>query len=165
GDLATVEVEGWRGTHFMLASDTGLLEEVANGGIPSAWHPLGPTTTDEVALLSPLDPVSARGRAKALFDFDYVWEIYHRPDLVRFGRYTMPVLWGDQLVGRLDAKLDRKANTLVVNGVWLEEAATARDADFREALREGVRNMARFLGAARVDATAVTDRRLRTRWP
>ena len=26
--------------------------------------------------LSPLDPVSARGRAKPLFGFDYVWEVY-----------------------------------------------------------------------------------------
>ena len=161
GELASVEVEGWKGTHFILASDIPLFEEVARGGVPAPWKPIGATTGEEVTFLSPLDPVSARGRAKALFDFDYVWEIYKRPDLVRFGRYTLPILWGDELAGRLDARLDRKANALVVNGIWLEDAATGKNAAFRDALAAGVRRMALFLGAKSVDATAVADRRLR----
>lgn len=161
GELASVEVEGWKGTHFVLASDIPLFEEVARGGVPAPWKPIGATTGEEVTFLSPLDPVSARGRAKALFDFDYVWEIYKRPDLVRFGRYTLPILWGDELAGRLDARLDRKANALVVNGIWLEDAATGNSAAFRDALAAGVRRMALFLGAKSVDATAVADRRLR----
>ena len=162
GELTSVEVEGWKGTHFILGSDVGVLEEVARGGVPASWAPIETTTAQEVTFLSPLDPVSARGRATALFDFDYVWEIYKRPDLMRFGRYTMPILWGDELVGRLDAKLDRKANALVVNGVWLEAAATGKSAEFREALAAGLRRMMVFLGVPRIDATAVTDRGLRS---
>jgi len=40
---------------------------------------------EEVVFLAPLDPVSARGRAKILFNFDYVWEVYkhiHRSRLL-----------------------------------------------------------------------------------
>ena len=74
----------------------------------------------------------------------------------------MPILWGDELVGRLDAKLDRRANALVVNGVWLEAAATGENAEFREALAAGLRRMMVFLGVPRIDATAVTDRSLRS---
>ncbi|MEO6044641.1 MAG: crosslink repair DNA glycosylase YcaQ family protein, partial [Tepidiformaceae bacterium] len=129
GDLVSVAVEGWKGTHFVLGSDVPLLEEVAGGKVPAAWSAIETTSEQEVSFLSPLDPVSARGRAKPLFDFDYVWEIYKPAHQMVFGRYTMPILWGDELVGRLDAKLDRKANALVVNGVWLEAAATGKSAE------------------------------------
>jgi len=96
-----------------------------------------------------------------LFDFEYVWEIYKRPELVRFGRYTMPMLWGDRLVGRLDARFDRASRTVVVNGIWLEEIGTARRPDFRAALRAGARRLATFLGADYVDASAVSNASLR----
>ena len=79
--------------------------------------------TDEATFLSPLDPVSARGRAKPLFGFDYVWEVYKPVEQRRFGYYTMPILWGDRLVGRFDPKLDRSTGTLMILGLWLEDAA------------------------------------------
>ena len=46
----------------------------------------------------------------------------------------MPILWGDRLVGRFDPKLDRTTNTLVINGLWLEDPALAKDEAFGEAL-------------------------------
>ena len=93
---------------------------------PDAWNPIETTTEEEVTLLSPLDPVTERRRAQTLFGFEYVWEIYKKPDEVRFGRFAMPILWGDHLVGRTDLKTDRPSFTLVVNGVWLEAAAVRR---------------------------------------
>jgi uncharacterized protein YcaQ len=125
------------------------------------WKLRGTTTDEEVTLLSPLDPVNARGRAKALFGFDYSWEIYKKPELVQYGRYTMPLLWGDRLVGRLDPRLDRASQTLVVNGIWLEDNGTARQFEFREALRAGVHSLMTFLDAERVDASAVANASLR----
>jgi uncharacterized protein YcaQ len=116
-----------------------------------------------VTFLSPLDPVSARGRAKVLFDFDYLWEIYMPAAKMEFGRYTMPMLWGDRLVGRMDPKMDRASGTLVINGVWLEDAVLGRDEAFLEALTAGVAALVTFLGAKRVDATAITNRTLRAR--
>jgi uncharacterized protein len=161
GDIVAVEVEGWRGVHFVLADDVEALRAVDAGRIPPQWAPLDTSTHAEVTLLSPLDPVSARGRAKSLFDFDYVWEIYKRPEDVQFGRYTLPMLWGDELVGRVDLKLDRQANALVVNGAWLERPATAAAPDFLDAFAAGMRRMLGFLGTDRIDASAVTQRRLR----
>ncbi len=161
GEIVLVAVEGWRGAHYALASDVRLLREVARGGVPAKWRPLDTTSEDEVTLLSPLDPVSARGRAKTLFDFDYKWEIYHRAEDMRFGRYTMPILWGDRLVGRLDPKLDRASATLIVNNVWFEDPATARDAAFLAALALGVRRLMTFLDVERVSAAGVTSRPVR----
>ena len=162
GEIVAIEVEGWRGRQFVLGSDLALLSEVAHGGIPKEWTPLGTSTEEEVTFLSPLDPVSARGRARTLFDFDYVWEIYKRPSDMKFGRYTMPILWGDDLVGRLDARMDRKSGTLVVTGAWLEDDSTGSNTLFLDALRAGMRRMMLFLGTSRIDVGSVSDRRLRT---
>ena len=133
------------------------------GEIPTDWAPMATTTDEEAVFLSPLDPVSARGRAKPLFGFDYVWEVYKPAELRSFGYYTMPILWGDRLVGRFDPKLDRSSGTLVINGLWLEDRALARDAAFGEALERGMARFVRFLGAERVDASAVTPSALRRR--
>jgi uncharacterized protein YcaQ len=156
GEIVHVAVEGWKGGQLILGADLPLLKEVALGGVPEAWQPFGTTTDDEAVLLSPLDTVVARGRAATLFGFEHAWEIYKKPQDVRYGRYTMPMLVGDQLVGRLDAKTDRKAGALVVNGVWFENGVTARE----DAVARGVARLVEFLGLARVDAEAVTDRRL-----
>ena len=91
-----------------------------------------PARRTRPSFLAPLDPVSARGRAKPLFDFEYVWEVYKPVDQRRWGYYTLPVLWGDRLVARFDSKLDRSTDTLVINGLWLEDGALARDAAFAD---------------------------------
>ncbi len=113
--------------------------------------------------LSPLDPVSARGRAKPLFGFDYVWEVYKPVEKRRFGYYAMPILWGDRLVGRFDPKLDRTTGTLVINGLWLEDPALAKDEAFGEALAAGMARFVRFLGARKLDVAAVPQPALRRR--
>jgi uncharacterized protein len=163
GDAIEVRVEGWRATQLAVGADAALIEGLERGQVPSAWAPLATTTEAEAVFLSPLDPVSARGRAKPLFGFDYVWEVYKPVQLRSFGYYTMPILWGDRLAGRFDPKLDRSSNTLVINGLWLEDRALARDEAFGEALERGMARFVRFLGAERVDATAVSPAALRRR--
>ena len=107
-----------------------LLDDLIAGGVPQAWTPLETTTTEEVVFLAPLDPVSARGRAKELFGFDYVWEVYKPGSQRKFGYYTLPVLWGDRLVARFDSKLDRTTSTFVILGLWLEDQALGEDEAF-----------------------------------
>ena len=82
--------------------------------------------------------------------------------LRRFGPYTMPILWGDRLVGRFDARMDRATGTLVINGLWLEDEALAREDAFAEALRRGMDRLATFLDALAIEASAVADRKLRS---
>ena len=155
GDIIEVRVEGWKALHHALGSDAAALAELSAGRVPAAWTPLATTTTEEVVFLAPLDPVSARGRAKVLFGFDYIWEVYKPADQRKFGYYTLPILWGDRLVGRFDSKLDRTTNTLVILGFWLEDEALGRDDAFAEALVRGFRRFVAFLGAGQMDATAM----------
>jgi len=161
GELLEVKVEGWKQIHYVLGRDMDLLQEVIAGKIPAAWTPLQTTTTDEVVFLAPLDPVSARGRAKPLFGFDYVWEVYKPQHLRKFGYYTLPILWGERLVGRFDSKLDRTSNTFIILGLWLEEEALGKDQAFAKALAGGFERFVTFLGAGKLDAKAVREPLLR----
>jgi uncharacterized protein YcaQ len=163
GELIEVQVEGWKGVHYALGSDTEALRELSAGRVPRAWTPLETTTTDEVVFLAPLDHVSARGRAKEVFGFDYVWEVYKPLPQRKFGYYTLPVLWGDLLVARFDSKLDRTTNTFVILGLWLEDEALGTDEAFAEALAAGLARFVRFLGASMLDATAIREPLLRRR--
>jgi uncharacterized protein len=163
GHIIEVKVEGWRATHYALGSDADLLHDLSAGRIPQAWTPLETTTTEEVTFLAPLDPVSARGRAKVLFDFDYVWEVYKPEHKRKYGYYALPVLWGDRLVARFDSKLDRTTNTLIILGFWLEDEALGQDEDFAEALARGFARFVTFLGAGKLDAEAIGESLLRRR--
>jgi uncharacterized protein YcaQ len=72
--------------------------------------------TGRTALLSPFDRlVHDRDRTQALFDFDYILEMYKPAPMRRWGYFALPVLHRDRLIGKLDAKADRKAGTLVVH--------------------------------------------------
>jgi uncharacterized protein YcaQ len=163
GDLIEVQVEGWKQIHYALASDAEALCDLSAGRVPQAWAPLEGSATEEVVFLAPLDPVSARGRAKALFGFEYVWEVYKPEHKRKYGYYTLPVLWGDRLVARFDSKLDRTSNTFVILGLWLEDKALGKDEAFAQALACGFARFAAFLGANQLDAGAIGEPLLRQR--
>lgn len=70
------------------------------------------------ALLSPFDRLTYdRTRAEELFDFEYVLEMYKPKDQRRWGYFALPILHHDMLVGKLDAKANRKAGVLEVYAV------------------------------------------------
>lgn len=58
-----------------------------------------------------------------LFEFDYILEMYKPAVQRRWGYYVLPILYGDRLVGQLDARADRDAGVLRV-------AAVHQDAPF-----------------------------------
>jgi uncharacterized protein YcaQ len=163
GELIEVQVEGWKAIHYALGSDARLLRDLVAGRVPKAWKSLETSTMEEVLFLSPLDPVSARGRARVLFGFDYVWEVYKPEHQRKFGYYVIPILWGDQLVGRFDSKLDRATNTFVILGLWLENKALGKNEAFAEALACGFARFVNFLGASKLDAKAIREPLLRRR--
>ena len=158
--FAPVQVEGGRDTFLVLTEDVPTLEAVARGRIPKGWNPKGTTTLEEVTFLSALDIVSARGRAKRLFDFDYTWEVYTPAHKRRWGYYVLPILYGDDLVARLDPKLDRATGTLHILGFWLEDDAPTDEA-FASALGRGLARFAKMIGATKVNVDAIRPVKLR----
>jgi len=160
GIASRVRVEGSKDIYLILNSDQPHLSELEAGRIPKSWKPLGPSTEEEVTLLAPLEIVSARGRAKKVFDFEYLWEVYKPVDQRRWGYYTLPILYGDELVARLDPKLDRKTGTLHILGFWLEEDAP-KDEAFASALAHGLIRFAKLVNARKVAVDGVKPLKLR----
>lgn len=135
GELFPVQVEGW-----------------AIAGRPAkAWlhrDAARPRRVDASALLTPFDPVVwFRDRAERLFNFDYRIEIYTPAPQRRFGYYSLPVLVGDDVVGRLDLKADRAASALRVQSAWWEHGVPA---DAAERVAAELRTAAGWQGLDRV---------------
>jgi uncharacterized protein YcaQ len=119
GSLLPVTVEGLKGERFVVAADRPFLEqaarEIAVGAQPGGVEP-------GVAFLAPLDPFCwDRDLLRRLFDFDYIWEVYVPAAKRRWGYYVLPVLYGDRLVGRIEPRIERRAGTLRVAGLWWED--------------------------------------------
>lgn len=102
------------------------------------------------ALLSPFDRlIHDRVRAMELFAFEYVVEMYKPVASRRWGFYALPILHGDRLVGKLDARSDREASVLRVNAIH-------EDVPFTRAVRRAVdaeiADLASWLGLAQVES-------------
>jgi uncharacterized protein YcaQ len=93
---------------------------------------------DRVTLLSPFDRlIHDRNRAEALFGFRYRLEMYVPKAKREYGYYVLPILVGDQVVGRVEPRFDRKSRALEVLGAWGET----------DRLDEALTELAVFLGA------------------
>jgi uncharacterized protein YcaQ len=74
--------------------------------------------TGRAALLSPLDRlVFDRRRMTELFEFDYQLEMYKPVAQRRWGYFALPILYGDRLVGKLDATADREVGVFHVDAI------------------------------------------------
>ncbi|MGA8543531.1 MAG: crosslink repair DNA glycosylase YcaQ family protein [Thermoplasmata archaeon] len=155
GQLTPLKVNGWGGHYWLDSQDLHLLEGLARGETPKAWRPLRNSTEEEATFFGPLEIVSARGRSKRLFDFDYLWEVYKPARKRRWGYYTLPILHGENLKARSDLKADRESKKLRVLGFWFEDGRSANDPGFSAAVRRGLERLARMTGSNSIDYHAI----------
>jgi uncharacterized protein YcaQ len=95
-------------------------------------------------ILSPFDNmVIQRDRLQRLFGYDYTIECYVPAAKRRYGYFSLPIVWDEQFVGRLDAKALRSERCLDVRAMHLEPGQRA-DEEFLSALVEGLRSFAAF---------------------
>ena len=142
GELEPVSVEGWQ-----------------SGGRPApAWlhaEAVIPRRVDASAILTPFDPVVwFRDRAERLFDFEYRIEIYTPAAKRRYGYYSLPVLVGDDIVGRVDLKADRANSRLLVQSAWWEHS---RPVDAAARLAGELRTAAAWQGLASISISRWGD--------
>jgi len=126
--------EEWPGPWYVHRDDLPLLERLAAG----EWEP-------RTTLLSPFDNlIIDRARTRELFGFDYAIEIYKPAAKREYGYYVMPILHGDRLVGRIDPKMERNKNHLVIQAVYTEPGAPE---EAGPAIAAAIEDLAVFLGA------------------
>lgn len=131
--------------------DDQIGEPATIDGVEGTWR-VDPTYLDSAAddfvgrtaLVSPLDQlVFDRARIQDLFDFEYVLEMYKPAAKRKWGYFALPILHGDRLIGKLDAKSDHKKGQFNVWAVHEDEpfnAATTR------AVRAEIKALAEWLG-------------------
>ena len=139
-----------RATHL---GDEG--EPVRIDGVRGEWR-LDPGASADgfrgrVVLLSPLDRLIAdRKRMGQLWGFEYALEQYTPAAKRRWGVFALPILDGDRLVGKVDARTDREAGALRVARIhWDIEP----DARLRRTVDDELDAMAAWLGV-RLEVTA-----------
>src|SRR5262249_6814629 len=120
GELVPVEVEGVRGKRLVLRGEVELLEAP-------------PVPPPSVAFLPPFDPlIWDRALLGSLFGFDYVWELFVPESKRRFGWYSLPMLFRDRFVGRIEPRIERDSGTVHVLGLWWEKGFEPRRAERSE---------------------------------
>ncbi|MCU0236767.1 MAG: winged helix DNA-binding domain-containing protein [Acidobacteria bacterium] len=103
-----------------------------------------------VRFLSPFDNLAIdRRRLKERFDFDFAFECYVPKHKRVHGYFVLPILFGENIVGRLDPKADRQGKTLIARFLAIEPAFTNLDGLVPE-LGRALGEFARFNGCARV---------------
>jgi len=142
GRLLPVAVDGLKRERYVISEEEAILEATADPASLKAG----------VSFLAPLDPlVWDRRMLRELFGFDYLWEVYVPEAKRKWGYYVLPMLFGDRFIGRIEPRLDRKAKTLNIVGIWFEPTfVPMEDPRFIPALREALEAYRSFVGATKI---------------
>lgn len=109
------------------------------------------------AVLSPFDPVVwDRKRAEQLFNFSYRLECYTPAPKRQYGYFVLPLLHKGQLVGRMDARMQRKSGVLEVISLYLEEGVKVTQS-LEKGLTGAISDFARWQGANNVTLGRLPD--------
>ena len=133
--LMPVEVEGWNVPGYIHPANRKQVEAAAKGEIPRS----------KTTFLSPFDPlVWDRARALDLFGFDYKIEVYTPAPKRKYGYFTLPILYNNALIGRIDPKAHRKEGIFEVKALHLEPGVIADDVLVAE-VKAALQACARFV--------------------
>lgn len=110
--IIEINVEGIKDRLYSLKTDQDLVETVLENPEPKA----------RCELIAPLDNlIWDRRLIKAVFDFEYKWEIYTPKPQRKYGYYVLPLLCGDRFVGRVEAVRNSKEEVLEIKNIWYED--------------------------------------------
>ncbi len=125
-----------KGQRYIHSQEIPLLGDLDS----DTWEP-------RVSLLSPFDNLFCdRARTKLVFNFDYTIEIYTPRSKRKYGYYVLPILYGDEFIGRVDPLMDRKNEKLLIKAVYVEPHAR-KGKDVSREIWDSVEQLSEFLGA------------------
>ena len=152
-------------TRLLEQLEDGQLTEItlADGSLyyvhPELASQRAPAAPTKVKVLSPFDNlVIQRPRGQMLFEFDYQIECYVPAAKRRYGYFCLPLLYGDQMIGRADCKAHRVDGCFEVKALHIEAAdeTLPRPAELAGAIHDGLMEFALFNRCKELRYTATT---------
>ncbi len=157
--ISTSEAKAWCVEAVRAGRITPVIVESLDGSKPKPGFAIVdwerklrelPEVSVRTRLLSPFDPVLRdRAPARRLFNFDYRFEAFVPEPKRQYGYYVLPILEGDRLVGRLDAKFHRREVLLNVRRIYWELGIRVTISRRRE-LEKAVARLPRLIGAHQI---------------
>lgn len=140
--IKSVQVEGISSPFCCRAEDDARLQAVLAGTVDKK---------PRLEFLAPLDPLFwDKALIDALWNYRYSWEIYTPVAKRKYGYYTLPVLWGERFIGRIEAVADRKNSVLRVKHFW-PESGVRQTKKLNSAIGSAVRRLAKFNDCSRIE--------------
>ncbi|MFT6408543.1 MAG: hypothetical protein ACJAQ6_001963 [Arenicella sp.] len=127
-DQQLIELEVAGKVYFALSSFQSVLDQRCS--------------LSKIKILSPFDNLLIqRQRMRDLFNFDYQIECYVTAKKRKHGYFVLPILRGQEFVGRMDAKIDRKTQLMTVSKLFFE---TDNYLDLRQDLAQTMQQFLSF---------------------
>lgn len=140
-----------RQKHLKILVEQGLILPITIEGIndtcyiPKEGLNISQEVVDEMSILAPLDNMMwDRDFIETLFDFYYRWEVYTPLAKRQYGYYVLPILYRDELVGRIEFE-NFKQEMLVVKQIWWEDGTP--NPNRYQVLRTCLETFAQYLSA------------------
>ena len=112
GMIFEIAVDGLKDLLYCCSEDLPLIDEVLRNA----------EQKPRCELIAPLDSfIWDRKLIKALFGFEYTWEIYTPAVKRKYGGYVLPVLYGEQFAARVELVCERKTGTMKIKNIWFED--------------------------------------------
>ena len=139
-NVESIEVEDGKKPYYCLVEDQARLEEIDDD-----------FTYDDVQMMIYFDNFMwNRDRIHRLFGFESKLEIYVPLDQRVYGYYHLPVLYGDRIVARIEPKIERKDENLIIRGYWTEPGFKETE-HYRDRLEKNLEDFAAFHGAKTIE--------------
>lgn len=122
-------------------------------------HLDSPSLDKAVRFVAPLDQLMwDRKLVEHVFGFDYIWEIYVPEAKRKWGYYVLPILFGDELVARIEFHC--RGGVLEVRQ-WYEERELGPD--FWAAFQPALKRFMAYCSAEKVEVLGHVKKRVRER--
>jgi len=139
-NVESIELDGESRPYYCLEEDRTRLEEIDDD-----------FDFDDVQLMIYFDNFMwNRDRIQRLFGFESKLEIYIPVDQRVYGYYHLPVIYGDKIVARIEPKMNRKEEQLIIRGYWTEPGFKETE-HYRDRLEKNLEDFAAFHGAKTIE--------------
>lgn len=134
------KIEGDKYNYYCKTEDSSLLEQLDDDSL-DFWGVRFFVYFDNFMWI--------RERIEFLFGFKSKLEIYLPKQQRIFGYYHLPILYGDKIIGRIEPKMDRAKNTLIIRGLWYEKGFKQNE-EYVEKFNATLEKFAEFNGAKEI---------------